>query len=190
MSTLTCTTQSDPRFAGDFPTHHTPRATTTPTESLSPVAHRLRLAPGSGEPTYLSPVIDESFLSFISLVMTRFSGGNLEALTAVRQVAEAAYRYCNDLQGKHEAINWAEGFVFPKTVFERDAIALAQHGGSLSALVASVHSAASAHRFSAQRVQDVIPCDDPCFQYLLELSAGMRIRLPTPYTPLSSPPSA
>lgn len=141
-----------------------------------------------GTPLAISPIIDPSTFSFISLVMARFSGGSFDAQNAVERVATMAYRYCSDLQGKDDAIRWAEGFQFPETVFTRDAAALARHGGSLSALVASVHHAAAADRFSEDRVRDVVPITDPCFNYLLSLSKGMRIKLPDPYVPLSSPP--
>ena len=142
----------------------------------------------SGYQPGICPIVDPSTLAFISLVMGRFSGGNLDAQTAVDRVAQTAYRYCSDLQGKEEAINWADGFVFPKSVFHRDAAALALHDGCLADLVASVHRSATADRFSEERVRDVIPPTDPHFEYILALSRGMRIRLPEPYVPLSIPP--
>ena len=112
--------------------------------------------------------------------MDRCSGGSIDAQTAVERVASTAYRYCSDLQGKEEAIEWADGFVFPKSVFHRDAAALALHDGSLPDLVVSVHRSATADRCSEERVRDVIPPTDPHFEYILALSRGMRIHLPDP----------
>ena len=120
--------------------------------------------------------------------MTRFASGIHDALDAVHLVADTAYHYCNDTQGQQAALTWGDGFIFPQTVFERDATTLALHGGSLSALVSSVHRAAACNRFSVARVRDLIPPSDPHFDYLLALAEGLRIHLPEPYTPLSIPP--
>ena len=63
----------------------------------------------------------------MSLVMARFSGESFDAQNAVERVATTAYRYCSDLQGKEDAIRWADGFQFPKTAFPRDSAALGLH---------------------------------------------------------------
>ena len=70
-----------------------------------------RYMPPSGITSSTPLIIDPSSLAFITFVMTRFTLGSIDALTAVHQVADTAYRYCNDIQGKEEALIWGAGLL-------------------------------------------------------------------------------
>lgn len=105
----------------------------------------------------------------------------------ILKLVEEAYRSADDEYGEAEAITWADGFVFPQGLGERDAGDLASEGGNLASLVRKRHRAMPS-RLSCATVLEHVPWSDPDFDALMSIADGIPIVTASGFEPNNTPP--
>lgn len=95
------------------------------------------------------------------------------------------------------AVQWADNFVFPSEVWQRDGLVLQQHHMSLESMLYAFHEERRARYLSPESVMESLgPIDDPRFviplvdrMRLVELATlGMVVQEPPGFRPCPSPP--
>jgi len=100
-----------------------------------------------------------------------------------------AYRVTDDDYGEQEAIVWADKFKFPSDIGDRDGALLKEANYDLGEVVQVKHDLMSlGGRPSAERIQAVVPVDDPDYHRFLGLVQGIEIVTAETFVPNEDPP--
>lgn len=81
----------------------------------------------------------------------------------------------NQLYGLRDALDWAEGFLFPDDIENRDLTRLQQSAGSIVDMTVKVQRDMRKNRLNSFRIANCVPDTDPDHALVLDLVSGIRV---------------
>ena len=131
--------------------------------------------------------VEVAFYRMVDQLQSMFStGGGLSEGDLIRFV-KASFFVSNQEFGEREALEWAEGFEFPKGIGCRDELDLGLVGGDLGRLVKLRQSAMGDTRLSLDRIDSLGYVDEDVIR-LRGLVGGMDIVVGKDFIPNGTPP--
>jgi hypothetical protein len=106
----------------------------------------------------------------------------------VTAVVTEAYKAAEGNYGEKEAQEWGEDFAWPDDIRVRDEVLAEKCGFSVEEMTRVQHASAAKDRLSGERIEGLVPENDPDRQRLLDLVEGMRVLTADDFAPSGKPP--
>ena len=141
----------------------------------------------SVDAVFLGPYVEAAVLRMVDQLRLMFSTENELSVVDLIRFVKASFFVSDQEFGEQEALEWAEGFVFPAGVGFRDEIDLRLMGGDLGEVAKSRHLSMGDTRLSMDRI-DSLGYEDEDTVRLRGLVRGMDIVVDHDFVPNSTPP--
>ena len=118
----------------------------------------------------------------MATIASYFAPGELFPVSELLETVREAQEIADTNYGVVEAVEWAEGYEFPKEMLAKDMLSFEDANWDFSAMVKTRLEVLQSSRLSLERIREM-SVDNPEKDLLCDLAVGIRVPLPVGFIP-------